>query len=305
MDLLWGAEVLLASVGVVWAALLYAIGEEELSRKQRPYFISGWILLGLSLALMISASERMEPASTENASLSGLLSAGWVQACVDNHTVEKWKWRVDDCRQDPERYVLRYQNETDDIAVGYIDLEVTLEAEDGSFKEAHNVQLIEIFNMSAVGDYPMYVLPQQIEEFCRDNFKGKVYYNETECKDALIRGPKAAGAVETNAQVPTASAKASHDADDLTCQFKTIERNVSKTEDCMANLGKYTGSPENTDLTLVEGRYATIDASGNLIGGGPTGVSYHLPLDKKEFCGALEGRVEDEVILACESRVLQ
>ena len=140
----------------------------------------------------------------------------WYPECVEYETVEKWKWKVDDCIENRDKYT-KYQKVfeernlivlTKSTSDNFLIRGVCAPMKD---KESF-VRFVEEYGCASeptLWEYGFHYGPywttggrmnndficanicedmRDSEEFCKENFKGKVYYNETVCiKEMLVR----------------------------------------------------------------------------------------------------------------------
>jgi len=154
---------------------------------------SGWqIPLGLILlGLAFGAWATEKPASVLefssaglNAAVNGsanvsnitaaLISEGWNVSCSKFKTTKEMKWKVDDCRENLGPYWREF----------YYNSPVFLHIVPGAGESQAKVYSLE-YSVPRL----LYSFPEDTERFCRENFKGEVYYDVTNCVEESLTRP--------------------------------------------------------------------------------------------------------------------
>ena len=92
-----------------------------------------------------------------------------------NHTLKAWKWKVDDCMENP----LKYNSMMDPGDF------LTFKTE---IKCNHRLQCENItYNITTITHRGVEI---SIEDYCKMYFSGKIYHNETICADMERNEPK-------------------------------------------------------------------------------------------------------------------
>ena len=182
----------LAAIIILWALMIAAtVGNfARLTIKQLPLFLVSVFMLITCFFMIICCANIRDPANAEQrGSTLGLPTESgeqdfdapmepdgqdfdaWLQeerlviGCIGEKVVEKWKWKVDDCLENPISYLQEKYPGKEVCDLG------------SYFVIVCNPDINEI----------ELVTKQDLEEYCHE-FTGKHYWNETVCvNEGIIR----------------------------------------------------------------------------------------------------------------------